>query len=213
MSLVYKKGSKVMVTAAVIVAAGLSSRMGAFKPLLSLGGETIITKSIKTLQSAGIEIIVVVTGYRANELEEHLSAYGVEFVRNEHYAETDMFFSASLGLERVLSRCDRVLFLPADSPLFLRESLYAMFVHQDETGSEVVIPTCLGRGGHPLLMNSSVLPELLLYSGGDGMRGAISSLNLSVSRLELDDKGLIMDADSPEDYVRLKQNLQPCLNI
>lgn len=196
-----------MKTAAVIVSAGLSSRMGAFKPLLPLGNDTIIKKSIKTLRSAGIEDIVVVSGYRAQELEEHLSDSGVEFIRNEQYTETDMFFSASMGLEIIRPRCDRVFFLPADSPLFLRKSLCAMLMHQEDTDRDVVIPTYLGRGGHPILINSSVLSELLLYSGIDGMRGAIRSLNRIVSWLELGDKGLIMDVDMPEDYIRLKNEL------
>ena len=85
-------------TGAVLAAAGLSSRMKDFKPMLPFGGSTIAGHIVTMLKDMGISPVIVVTGYRAEELEAHLSYAGVRFVRNERYRETEMFDSVKLGL-------------------------------------------------------------------------------------------------------------------
>ena len=76
---------------AVVAAAGLSSRMGDFKPLLPLDGDTVIGRCLSNLRGAGATDIVVVTGHRAGELARLLEDSGVTLVRNAAYAETQMF--------------------------------------------------------------------------------------------------------------------------
>ena len=85
-------------TGAVLAAAGLSSRMKAFKPMLPFGGTTISRHLAALIKSLGVNPVVVVTGYRGEELENHLSAEGVRFVRNERFRETEMFESVKLGI-------------------------------------------------------------------------------------------------------------------
>ena len=108
---------------AVIVAAGLSSRMGDFKPMLTMGSISVSKRIIATLRHAGVERIVVVTGYRADDLEHHLARSGVLFFRNENYRTTDMFHSACIGLRYLIASCDRILFTPVDVPLFTSETV------------------------------------------------------------------------------------------
>ena len=112
-----------MQTAALIVAAGMSSRMGDFKPMLSIGSITIAQRVIATFHQAGIEKIVMVTGYQAVTLERHLSGSGVIFLRNDRYETTQMFDSVKIGLEYLMDKCDRVLFTPVDVPLFTAETV------------------------------------------------------------------------------------------
>ena len=83
---------------AVIVAAGMSSRMGDFKPMLNIGSISIAQRIVATFHQAGVNRIVVVTGYQAQLLEKHLSNSGLIFLRNENFAETQMFDSAKIGL-------------------------------------------------------------------------------------------------------------------
>ena len=82
---------------AVILAAGISSRMGEFKPLLPMGEETVIRNVIRVLQTAGVSRILVVTGYQSKVLQEHLAHAGVMFVHNERFAQTKMFDSVRLA--------------------------------------------------------------------------------------------------------------------
>ena len=87
-----------MQTAALIVAAGMSSRMGDFKPMLSIGSITIAQRVVATFHQAGIRRIVMVTGFNAVTLERHLSGSGVIFLRNENYENTQMFDSVKIGM-------------------------------------------------------------------------------------------------------------------
>ena len=88
-----------MQTGALIVAAGKSSRMGDFKPMLQLGSISIAQRVINNFRQAGISKVVVVTGYHADVLECHLASNNVVFLRNENYANTHMFDSVRIGLE------------------------------------------------------------------------------------------------------------------
>ena len=83
---------------AVIVAAGMSSRMGDFKPMLSIGEISVAQRVVATLRQAGAERVVVVTGYNADDLERHLARSGAVFVRNVNYRTTELFDSALIGL-------------------------------------------------------------------------------------------------------------------
>ena len=87
-----------MSVGALIVAAGMSSRMGDFKPMLNIGSISIAQRIVATFHQAGVNKIVVVTGYNAAQLERHLSNSGLIFLRNEAYATTQMFDSAKIGL-------------------------------------------------------------------------------------------------------------------
>ncbi|MDR1376187.1 MAG: NTP transferase domain-containing protein, partial [Synergistaceae bacterium] len=109
---------------AVVVAAGLSSRMGEFKPLLPFLGSTVIGTVVSTLRSAGAANVIVVTGRNAECLKTALP--GVQYVHNASYASTPMFVSVGLGLAEAARGTDRIFFTPADAPLFTRETLLSL---------------------------------------------------------------------------------------
>ena len=115
-----------MSTGALIVAAGMSSRMGDFKPMLNIGSISIAQRVVATFQQAGIDRIVMVTGYNATTLERHLAGNGIVFLRNEHYETTQMFDSARIGLSYLRDKCDRVIFTPVDIPLFTAATVQAL---------------------------------------------------------------------------------------
>ena len=110
---------------ALIVAAGMSSRMGEFKPMLSIGSISVAQRVIATLNQAGVSKIVMVTGYNATMLERHLAGNGIIFLRNEAYETTQMFDSVKIGLAYLQDKCDKVLFTPVDVPLF-KKRLFAL---------------------------------------------------------------------------------------
>ena len=77
-------------TGAVILAAGLSSRMHEFKPLLELGDSTIIVRAIENLKTAGASPVIIVAGYKADQLMDYLWPLDIMFVRNENYASSSV---------------------------------------------------------------------------------------------------------------------------
>ena len=115
-----------MTNAALIVAAGMSSRMGDFKPMLNIGSISIAQRVVATFQQAGVEKIVMITGFNATLLERHLSGNGIVFLRNEEYERTQMFDSVCIGLRYLRGKCDRVLFTPVDIPLFTAATVRAL---------------------------------------------------------------------------------------
>jgi len=185
-----------MKTGAVIVAAGMSSRMGDFKPMLNIGSISIAQRIVATLQQAGVSRIVVVTGYNADVLERHLSKCGVIFLRNENYRTTQMFDSAKIGLGYMRTKCRSVLFTPVDIPLFTARTVTALM----ESGADLACPVCEGKQGHPILIASSVIGKILEDQGDGGLQGAISRCGVPMKPIEVDDCGILHDADTPDDY-------------
>lgn len=188
---------------AVVVAAGLSRRMGAFKPMLPLGDSTLIRSLLQRLRIAGADYIVLVVGREGDRLIQHVADLGVDWVGNPDFATTDMFRSVCIGLERIQGRCGRILFTPGDSPCFSPTSGVRLNQAMEQTGADILIPAYQGRRGHPILLANRVLPYLLTYRGTGGLRGALQMYPGPQQVLELEDPGLVLDADTPEDYQHL----------
>lgn len=186
---------------AVIVAAGVSSRMGEFKPMLGIGSISIAQRIVATLKQAGVSNIVVVTGYNALVLERHLANNGIVFLRNEDYENTQMFDSAKIGLAYLKDKCDRILFTPVDIPLFTAGTVEAIMT----SDAELAFPVCDGQRGHPIIMASSLVNAILDDSGADGLQGALSRCIAETEEIVVDDLGILHDADTPDDYRDLLQ--------
>ena len=186
---------------AVIVAAGMSSRMGDFKPMLNIGSISIAQRLVATFHQAGVTKIAVVTGYNAPLLERHLSNSGLVFLRNEDYASTQMFDSAKIGLAYLRDKCERILFTPVDIPLFTAMTVTELI----ESGAELCCPVCEGRTGHPLLIASSLVDAILADSGEGGLQGAIARCGAEMLQIPVEDPGVLHDADTPADYKALLQ--------
>ncbi len=185
-----------MTNAALIVAAGMSSRMGDFKPMLNIGSISIAQRVVATFKQAGVEKIVMITGYNATLLERHLSGNGIVFLRNEEYRTTQMFDSVCIGLRYLRDKCDRVLFTPVDIPLFTAATVRALL----ETDSPLACPSVEGETGHPTLISSSLFDAILSDSGTEGLRGALDRCGAKMEKVPVEDKGILHDADTPEDY-------------
>ena len=185
-----------MQTGALIAAAGKTSEMTAFRPLLKLNGTTLIQKEIDTLRRAGISPIVVITGYDAEALEHHLAHRGVICIRNEAYATTEMLDSVKMGLRYLKNRCEDIVFLPADAPLFSLESLTRV----QEAAGDVVIPYHQGRSGHPIRISRKLISYILQYEGENGLRGALAAAEDVTTRVEVQDPGILMEVSDEESY-------------
>lgn len=186
----------------LIAAAGLSSRMGDFKPSMKLNGFPMIQMTVQSLKNAGIEDITVVTGYRAEEMERLLSPMHVRLVHNTAYRETDMFASIRLGL-RSLSGTKGVFFLPGDLPLIAPDSMRRIQerLKQLSNRTDVLIPLTNGQTSHPPVLLSGGIEAVLRYTGEGGLKGAFSSMRAEY--IEIDDAGTLADADVRGDFSKL----------
>ncbi|MCI8517194.1 MAG: NTP transferase domain-containing protein [Hungatella sp.] len=186
-------------TGAVLVAAGLSSRMEAFKPMLPFGNSTISRHMVTMLKDMGIDPVVVVTGYRGDELREHLFFTGVRFIKNERFRETQMFDSVQLGIQSISGDCERLLILPIDLPAIMPDTIRQQLM----IDAPIIRTVCRGEPGHPIMLWSEVAESLRGYEGPGGLRGAIEHSGIAITNLEVDDEGIYRDLDTREQYQEL----------
>ena len=169
---------------------------------------------VATFQQAGVEKIVMITGFNATLLERHLSGNGIVFLRNEEYERTQMFDSVCIGLRYLRGKCDRVLFTPVDIPLFTAATVRALL----ETDAELACPAVDGETGHPTLIAASLIDRILSDPGDQGLRGALERCGAELTRVPVEDRGVLHDADTPEDYKALlkyhnEQLVRPVLSV
>ncbi|MBQ6400976.1 MAG: histidine phosphatase family protein [Firmicutes bacterium] len=196
--------------AAVILAAGLSSRMKAFKPLLSVDGRTAIAGLTESIRGAGIEDVLAVTGWGREKLQEPLVRLRVEEAYNADY-ETGMFSSIQTGLARARELWPEkkaFLLVPVDCPLISIETLTAVMEAADAgapaAGDCFYVPTFEGKKGHPLLIPASRAEEIIACPGDGGLKAVTDRYPEKMIRVPVSDEGCVLDMDTPESYEELQ---------
>ena len=187
--------------AGIITAAGLSSRMRDFKPLMTVGDSTMLADIVSNYRFIGAEEIVAVGGYKGDLLKKNAEILGISFAENPDYAETGMFESFCIGIKALKNEYDYVLVSPCDVPVISKETLKKL----SEAEGDVIRPVCNGRGGHPLILSREAAEKISGYTGENGIQGAVRNLGFEVNSVEVDDVGILMDADTPEDFKALRK--------
>ena len=187
--------------AAILLAAGRSSRMGAFKPLLPFGDKTVIECCIEYLRQAGVETIVVVLGHRADEVRNRVT--GVRFALNPD-PDSEMGASIAAGVRELSDEPEATLIALVDHPA-VPATIVEALVEEWGKGARIVIPTWQGRGGHPVLVDLSFKPELLNLPANGGLRAFFDSHRESVRRLPVDSPFIARDMDTLDDYSALHE--------
>jgi CTP:molybdopterin cytidylyltransferase MocA len=190
---------------AILLAAGRSRRMGAFKPLLPFGTCTVIENSVANLRAGDVTDVVVVIGHRGDEIREKLQRTGVSFVTNPD-ADTPMGVSIALGVGQLDKDCGAVLITPADHPAIPGDTI-KLIVKEWERGAALVQPEYEGRGGHPVLVDQRYFDELLHLDRERGLRGFFEQHRTETLRLPVPSPFIARDLDTWEDYVALHQEV------
>lgn len=189
----------------LILAAGLSSRMEEFKPLMPLRGKTLIENAIDSMLDGGVRQVVVVIGHRADELEALLvPKYGsrVILARNPDYATKDMLHSVQVGC-CAMPECDAFFLLPGDMPVIRRSTFRTVQSVRDGSIS-VIFPTLDGYRKHPPLIDCRLIPEILAFRGSGGLRQFWNERTSIIRTVSVDDQGVWVDLDTQEDYAKCK---------
>lgn len=190
--------------AALILAGGRSSRMGAFKPLLPLEGRRVIEGVIHLFREAGISDIVVVVGYQAEKIIPLLENQSVRWVKNEHY-DRGMFSSVQTGVRSLAEDCQAFFLGPADMPLVRPATLKKLSAAYREKRMEVYHPCYGQRRGHPPLIAAALIPSILAFPEPGGLRVLLSRREAASLNVDCGDPGILIDLDTPEDYERAKR--------
>ena len=193
----------------LVLAAGLSRRMGDFKPLLPFRGKTLIENTIDSILSSGAHQVVVVTGHRADELEAILSEKyegRVILTRNHEFATSDMLHSIQIGCQ-AMPECDGFFLLPGDMPVVEAVTFQKVLARRDGTLG-VIFPTLDGFRKHPPLVDYRLIPQILAFHGEGGLRRFWQEQEHLIRTVAVDDAGVWMDLDTQEDYKKCKEKYE-----
>jgi molybdenum cofactor cytidylyltransferase len=189
---------------AIILAAGLSTRMGALKQLLPLGDSTLIGHVVELYRAAGISDIHVVVGHRADEIRKTQTALPVNWVMNEHY-KNGMFSSICTGLRDLPQRCSAFFIHPVDIPLVRFHTIARLVAAHIRTPALIQYPLFSGERGHPPLISAGLIPGILDWSGEGGLRPFLDRIDArQVREVPVADEAILLDSDTPEAYERIR---------
>jgi len=188
---------------AIILAAGLSSRMNAFKPLMLLGEMTILERVIRLFQSAGIEDIRVVAGYRAEDVLAVLNPLGIRSVINERY-EQGMFSSVAAGVKSIEADPEAFFILPADIPLVRPQTIRTLMQAWEKSETfGLIYPTFEGKRGHPPLISSVYAGDIEQWHGEGGLSAFLAQHESYSRDAAVADENILSDLDTQADYRKL----------
>jgi molybdenum cofactor cytidylyltransferase len=195
-------GKKNSGVAAVVLAAGMSRRMGTPKQLLRIAGKTVLEHTLNNVRESAVDEIVLVLGFAADAVEKDISTQGIKVVRNAGY-EQGMGTSLRTGLAAVDPEAKAALIVLADQPFVQPATLNQLIEYHQSARPQIVIPTFRGFRGNPVLLDRSIFPELRELSGDVGCRAIFGSHTENIRKLAVNDAGILLDLDSREDFAKL----------
>jgi molybdenum cofactor cytidylyltransferase len=194
---------------AVVLAAGLSSRMGGpHKLLLDVGGEPMLRRVVRSVLALDPAEVVVVTGHRAEEVVAVLAGLPVRFVHNPAFAEGQPG-SVVAGVRALTAFCHAVMIVLGDQPLLTPAALRGLIeaYRTVPDGRSILVPSHAGQRGNPVLFAARHIPEIQAGAMKVGCRRLIESHPEEVALIEMEDDAFTLDCDTPQDYALLQARL------
>ena len=196
--------------AAVVLAAGRSTRMGGPNKLLEeVGGKPLVRIAVEQALASRAGPVVVVTGHQRKEVEAAIAGLDVKTVHNPDYAQ-GLATSLKTGIAALPAGIDGAIICLADMPRVnatLIDKLIAAF--DPEKGALVVVPTVAGKRGNPVLWSRRFFPDLMAVEGDVGARHLIAQYAEALTEVPVDGDGAFIDVDTPEALQSLKRQTVP----
>jgi molybdenum cofactor cytidylyltransferase len=189
---------------AVVLAAGLSSRMGRSKVLLPWGERTVIETIVNRLLAARLSEIIIVTGHRADDVERLFAGLPVKVVQNPNYAAGEMLSSVQTGIRALGDSVNASLIVMGDQPLLDPRVIGRVLAAYAEGKGTIIAPTYRGERGHPVLMDRRFWPELLALDNG-APRDVIRRYPDQLALIDVDTDSILSDIDTPEQYQQARR--------
>jgi xanthine dehydrogenase accessory factor len=183
---------------AIVLAAGQATRFGQCKQLMRLGEKAMLQHVLDNLAQSKIDEVVVVLGARADEIREQIQFGNARVVMNPDYAN-GMSTSIQTGLRAI--NAEAAMIVLADQPFVTSRTLDLSIDEYRRSKPSVVIPTFNGFRGNPVIVDRSLFAEMMEIRGDIGCRSIFG--NHPVHMLPVDDRGVVMDIDTMEDYERV----------
>jgi len=183
----------------IILAAGLSRRMGKPKLLLPCRGKSLVRTVAENVLACGQGEVIVVAGAYRREIAEQLSDLQLVTIYNPLFA-SGQGTSLAAGAKAVNPSCRGVMVLMGDQPLIIPSLISSLAEFFMNAGCLIMRPTYRGCPGHPVFFHPCLLPELVNLSGDYGARQVLESHRRDLLFHPVDDCAVCFDVDTPEDY-------------
>ena len=190
--------------AALVLAAGRSSRMGTInKLLIRIDGKPMVRHAIEAVSAAGLTPVIVVSGHQREAVEAALAGQEVTTVHNPAFAE-GLSSSLKAGLAVLPDDIDGVLVCLGDMPRVMAADIERLVgAFNPVEGRAIIVPTRNGKRGNPVLWAKRFIPEMREVAGDVGARHLIGSYPESVAEVEMTSDGVLTDIDTPQALARL----------
>ena len=187
--------------AAVVLAAGLSSRMGQPKQIMRWGSRAMVRQVCETLIASEVNEIVVVTGYAREKVEEALIGCAARSVFNPAYEDGDMMHSFQTGLKTLLNS-EAALFVLGDQPQMQTTVVKKIIAHWQKEKAKIVAPSFGRRRGHPILFARDTWADVFNVLHGTAPRDFLRAHADWIRYVEVDTASILRDVDTMDDYHR-----------
>ena len=195
--------------AALLLAAGRSSRMGANKMLAEIDGRPMVARTAQRLLSSHARPIIAVLGNQADDVDAALGKLPVERVTNPDFAE-GLSTSLIRGLAALPADIDGVVVCLGDMPLIAGRDLDRLIAAFNPLeGRAIVVPTRRGKRGNPVLWSKQFVPEMMALTGDAGARKLLDEHADFVAEVEMDTDGIFIDIDTPQALAELRDRVKP----
>ena len=184
--------------AAIVLAAGKSSRMGEPKALLNFRGHTFLERIIQTIDSSPIDMTIVVVGHDHELIEKRVDLPFV--VHNPDY-ELGMVTSLQRGIRALPSSAVGVMVFLVDHPTVKQETIELILSRFDP--ARILLPVHNGKRGHPVVFPRSIFDELLALPPTAGANVVVRNQPGRVLEVKVQDPGILLDVDTREEFERL----------
>jgi molybdenum cofactor cytidylyltransferase len=195
--------------AALVLAAGRSTRMGAVNKMLAeIGGKPLVRIAAEQAVASHAQLVIVVTGHEREKVEAALKGLSVRFVHNPDYAE-GLGTSLKAGIAAVPGEADGVIVCLGDMPQVdaaLINRLIAAF--DPERGALVVVPSIDGRRGNPVVWSCRFFHDLMAIQGDVGARHLIGNYAEAVVEVPVAGDAALTDVDTPESLLAVKAEIE-----
>ncbi len=187
-------------TAAIVLAAGKSSRMGDLKVLLPWGRETVLEAILRRLYAIRLNDVVVVTGRDAQKVEKIAVRYGARAAYNPYYEQGEMLSSLQTGIRALGDRYDACLVVLGDQPQIQGRVIAEVLNAYAAGQGGIVAPSFQMRRGHPVLFGRRYWQELLDLPQGKSPRDLLNAHEPEIAYVNVNSDSILADIDTPEEY-------------
>lgn len=189
--------------AGVVLAGGQSVRMGQPKALLDIKGQPLIRRLAQSLAAVPVDLIIVVTGHRPQQIQDALACEKVVFAHNPDFAQGEMLSSVKTGAAAVEGQADAFFLNLLDQPLVQAQTLRLLWGHWLDERAPLVIPAHQGKRGHPILIASQCIAAIRSIPANGSLRDFVVQQQPRSRVVEVEDAGILTDVDTPADYEKL----------